>query len=114
MLLYTWHSVPETEGGGFYVNSITLLLAPRMEACRGAHSFRYCIRCNTDPALRYGNALRREVLHRLLNKHNQIRRLTGLDAPSRVGLVSGSCPSGRGFAPRFLQAPPRDDALALR
>ena len=31
-----------------------------------------------------------------------------------VGLVSGSCPSGRGFAPRFLQTPPRDDALALR
>ena len=25
-----------------------------------------------------------------------------------------SCPSGRGFAPRFLQTPPRDDALALR
>src|SRR6201988_4114989 len=24
------------------------------------------------------------------------------------------CPSGRGFAPRFLQTPPRDDALALR
>ena len=32
----------------------------------------------------------------------------------RAGLVSGSCPSGRGFAPRFLQIPPRDDALALR
>ena len=28
----------------------------------------------------------------------------------RVGLVSGSCPSGRGFAPRFLQTPPRDFA----
>ena len=27
---------------------------------------------------------------------------------------SGSCPSGRDFAPRFLQTPPRDDALALR
>ena len=29
----------------------------------------------------------------------------------RVGLVAGSCPSGRGFVPRFLQTPPRDDAL---
>ena len=37
-----------------------------------------------------------------------------LARPGRVGLVSGSCPSGRGFAPRFLQTPPRDDALALR
>jgi hypothetical protein len=34
-----------------------------------------------------------------------------LPAPGRVGLTSGSCPSGRGFAPRFLQNPP-DDALA--
>src|SRR5215467_2561777 len=25
-----------------------------------------------------------------------------------------NCPSGRGFAPRCLQTPPRDDALALR
>jgi hypothetical protein len=27
-------------------------------------------------------------------------------------LVSGFCPSGHGFAPRFLQTPPPDDALA--
>lgn len=33
---------------------------------------------------------------------------------SRVGLTSGFCSSGRGFAPRFLQTPPRGDALALR
>ena len=32
----------------------------------------------------------------------------------RAGLVSGSCPSGRGFAPRFLQTPPRSDTPALR
>ena len=29
-------------------------------------------------------------------------------------LISGFCSSGRGFAPRFLQTPPRGDALALR
>ena len=29
------------------------------------------------------------------------------------GLVSGSCPSGRGFASGFLRTPPHDDALAL-
>jgi hypothetical protein len=29
-------------------------------------------------------------------------------------LISGSCPSARVFAPRFLQTSPRDDALALR
>jgi hypothetical protein len=28
--------------------------------------------------------------------------------------LSGFCSSGRGFAPRFLQTPPRGDALALR
>jgi hypothetical protein len=28
--------------------------------------------------------------------------------------VASSCPSGRGFAPRFFQTSPRDDALALR
>jgi integrase len=33
---------------------------------------------------------------------------------SRVGLISGFCSSGRGFDPRFLQTPPRGDALALR
>jgi len=33
---------------------------------------------------------------------------------SAVGLISGSCPSARVFAPRFLQTPPRGDALALR
>src|ERR1035438_2840745 len=27
---------------------------------------------------------------------------------SAVGLISGSCPSARVFAPRFLQTPPRD------
>ena len=32
----------------------------------------------------------------------------------RAGLVSASRPSGRGVAPRVLQTPPRDDALALR
>ena len=32
----------------------------------------------------------------------------------RSRLLSGSCPSARTFAPRFLQTPPRDDALALR
>ena len=31
-----------------------------------------------------------------------------------VCLRSGSCTSARTFAPRFLQTPPRDDALALR
>ena len=31
-----------------------------------------------------------------------------------VGLISGSCPSARVFAPRFLQTSPHDDALALR
>src|SRR5437588_2417406 len=29
-------------------------------------------------------------------------------------LVCGSCPSARVFAPRFLQTPPRGDALAVR
>ena len=29
-------------------------------------------------------------------------------------LISGFCSSGRGLAPRCFQAPPRDDALALR
>ncbi len=32
----------------------------------------------------------------------------------RSRLKSGSCPSARAFAPRFLQTPPHDDALALR
>ena len=32
----------------------------------------------------------------------------------RSRLLSGSCPSARVFAPRFLQTPPHDDALALR
>ena len=31
----------------------------------------------------------------------------------RLRLISGSCPSARASAPRFLQTPPRDDALAL-
>jgi len=31
-----------------------------------------------------------------------------------VCLLSGSCSSARAFAPRFLQTPPHDDALALR
>ena len=31
-----------------------------------------------------------------------------------LGLISGFCSSGREFAPRFLQTPPRGDALALR
>jgi formate dehydrogenase alpha subunit len=37
-------------------------------------------------------------------------------APSsdQTCLLSGFCSSGHGFAPRFLQTPPRDDALALR
>jgi hypothetical protein len=34
--------------------------------------------------------------------------------PSISRLVSGSCASPRIFAPRFLQTPSRDDALALR
>ncbi len=34
--------------------------------------------------------------------------------PEPPRLVSGSCSSARGFAPRFLQTPPRGDALALR
>jgi hypothetical protein len=33
--------------------------------------------------------------------------------PTVPHLVSGSCPSPRTFAPRFLQTPPRGDALAL-
>src|ERR1039458_6582534 len=37
-----------------------------------------------------------------------------LARPAGQAPVSGSCPSGRGFAPRFLQTPPRDNALALR
>ena len=32
----------------------------------------------------------------------------------RSRLLSGFCPSARTFAPRFLQTPPRDDALAFR
>ena len=32
----------------------------------------------------------------------------------RSRLVSDFCPSTRAFAPRFLQTPPRDDAVALR
>lgn len=32
----------------------------------------------------------------------------------RSRLVSGSCSSARAFAPRFLQTPPHDDALAVR
>jgi len=32
----------------------------------------------------------------------------------RSRLLFGFCPSARTFAPRFLQTPPRDDALALR
>jgi len=32
----------------------------------------------------------------------------------RSRLISGSCSSVHAFAPRFLQTPPRDDALALR
>ena len=32
----------------------------------------------------------------------------------RSRLISGSCSSMHAFAPRFLQTPPRDDALALR
>src|SRR5690606_27990784 len=31
----------------------------------------------------------------------------------RDSLLSGSCPSAHAFAPRFLQTPPHDDALAL-
>jgi hypothetical protein len=34
--------------------------------------------------------------------------------PTVPHLLSGSCPSPRTFAPRFLQTPPRGDALALR
>jgi hypothetical protein len=34
-------------------------------------------------------------------------------APTVPHLVSGSCPSPRTFVPRFLQTPPRGDALAL-
>src|SRR5271156_3435840 len=37
-----------------------------------------------------------------------------LARPAGWASLSGSCPSGRGFAPRFLQTPSRDDALALR
>ena len=32
----------------------------------------------------------------------------------RSRLLFGSCSSARTFAPRFLQTPPHDDALALR
>jgi hypothetical protein len=32
----------------------------------------------------------------------------------RSRLLSGFCPSARTLAPRFLQIPPRGDALALR
>ena len=32
----------------------------------------------------------------------------------RLRLISGSCSSARTFAARFLQTPPRGDALALR
>jgi hypothetical protein len=34
-------------------------------------------------------------------------------APTVPHLVSGSCPSPRTFVPRFLQTPPRGDALAV-
>jgi hypothetical protein len=37
-----------------------------------------------------------------------------LARPAGQASLSGVCPSGRGFAPRFLQTPPRGDALALR
>ena len=37
-----------------------------------------------------------------------------LARPAGQASISGSCPLGRGFAPRFLQTSPRDDALALR
>src|SRR5919109_5445200 len=33
--------------------------------------------------------------------------------PTVPHLILGSCPSPRTFAPRFLQTPPRGDALAL-
>jgi hypothetical protein len=33
--------------------------------------------------------------------------------PTVPHLISGSCPSPRTFVPRFLQTPPRGDALAL-
>ena len=39
--------------------------------------------------------------------------VTGLLA-QRLRLISGSSSSARTFAMRFLQTPPRDDALALR
>lgn len=32
----------------------------------------------------------------------------------RLRLISGFCPSARVLTPRFLQTPPRGDALALR
>src|SRR5512144_1438807 len=37
-----------------------------------------------------------------------------LARPAGSASLSGSCPSSRGFAPRFLQTPSRDDALAFR
>ena len=37
-----------------------------------------------------------------------------LTRPAHACLLSGFCSSGRSFATRFLQTPPRDDALALR
>src|SRR4051812_5150227 len=44
-----------------------------------------------------------------------MRTLRSVVRSSDLGcLLSGFCSSGRGFAPRFLQTPPRGDALALR
>src|SRR5262249_34111583 len=37
-----------------------------------------------------------------------------LAPPAGLASLSCSCPSGRDFAPRFLQTSSRDDALALR
>ena len=41
-------------------------------------------------------------------------RMSFASSPDAVCLLSGSCSSARAFAPRFLQTPSRDDALALR
>ena len=41
-------------------------------------------------------------------------RAASRGSSDRVGLVIRFLSTGRGFAPRFFQTPPRDDALALR
>ena len=72
------------------------------------------VRVETKQVERCAEALGREVA---AEERDVAEPLMALDfavprsLAGRVGLASGSCSSGRS---RFLQTPPRDDALALR